>query len=70
MTYTFFIVVAVIAQSFNPFAELVILIGIPSEEGKAEMHPVTAEAKIKKYNLELCKPFCAYYTSIYFGLFF
>ena len=42
---------AAIAQIFNPIAELVIPIGMSSKEAKAEIeiHPVTAEAKIRKY---------------------
>ena len=43
---------------FNPIAELVIPIGIPSKEAKAEnkIHPVTAEENVQ-YNLKLQKPF-------------
>ena len=39
----------VIAQAFNPTSEVVILIGIPTKEAKAEMeiHPVTVVAKIR-----------------------
>ena len=39
---------AVIAQIFKPIAKLVIPIGIPTKEAKAEIkiHPVIAEAKI------------------------
>ena len=35
-------------QIFNPFAELIIPIGIPTKEAKANMetHPVIAEIKI------------------------
>ena len=46
----YFLYPAVIAQIFNPIAELVIPIGIPNKETKAEIeiHPVTAEAKIRK----------------------
>ena len=42
---------AAIAQIFNPIAELVIPIGMSSKEAKAEIeiHPVIAEAKIRKY---------------------
>ena len=38
------------AEIFNPIAELVILIGIPSKETKEdiEIHPVIVEAKIRK----------------------
>ena len=47
-----FLIPAVIAKMFNPIAELVIPIGIPSKEAKAEIeiHAVTAEAKIKKWS--------------------
>ena len=40
----------VVVQIFNPIAELVIPIGIPSKEAKAEMeiHPITVETKIRK----------------------
>ena len=42
-----------ITQIFNPIAELVILIVIPSKEAKAEIeiHPVIAEAKIRKCSI-------------------
>ena len=41
---------AVIAQIFNPTAELTMTIRITTKEAKAEMetHPLTAEAKISK----------------------
>ena len=44
----YFLIPAVITQIFNPIAELVIPIGIPTEEAKTEMetHPVTVEIKI------------------------
>ena len=47
----YFFIPAVIAQIFNPIAKLIIHIAIPSKETKAEIeiHPVTAEAKIRKY---------------------
>ena len=52
-TYTFtfdlyFLFPAAIAQIFNPVAELVIPIGIPIKEAKAEIeiHPVNVEAKM------------------------
>ena len=46
----YFLIPAVIAQIFNPILELVIPIGIPINEAKAEMetHPLIAEAKINK----------------------
>ena len=41
---------AVIAQIFNPIAELVILIGIPRKDAnkKLEIHALNVEAKIRK----------------------
>ena len=49
----YFSIPAVIAQIFNPIAELVIPIGIPTKEAKAEMetHPVIVEAKIRKCSI-------------------
>ena len=56
--FSFFLIIdlyvlipAAIAQIFNPIAELVIPIGMSSKEAKAEIeiHPVIAEAKIRKY---------------------
>ena len=46
----YFSIPAVIAQIFNPIVVLVIPIGIPIIEAKAEMkiHPVILEAKIRK----------------------
>ena len=50
ITDLYFLIPGTIAQIFNPIAELVIPIGIPTEEAKAEMetHPVITEAKIRK----------------------
>ena len=44
---------AVIAQTFNPIAELVIPIGIPTKEAKEEMetHRVIVEGKIRKCSI-------------------
>ena len=44
---------SVIAKSFNPTLELVIPTGIQSKEAKTEteLHPVTAEAKIRKCSI-------------------
>ena len=44
-------VAAAIARMFSPIAELVIPIEIPSKEGKEviKIHPVSAEAKIRKF---------------------
>ena len=62
----YFLILAAIAPIFNPMAELVIPKGILTKEVKAEMetHPVIVEAKIRNVqcNLELCKPFCAFYS--------
>ena len=46
----YLLIPAVLAQTFNPIAELAISIGIPTKEAKAEIeiHLVTAEAKIRK----------------------
>ena len=70
----YFLIPAAIAQILNPTARLVIPIEIQIKEIKAkiESHPVIVEAKIgsNKYNLGLCKPFCALYSSIHFSLFF
>ena len=46
-----FLIPAVITQIFNPIAELVIPIGIPCKEEKAEIHPVIAETKIRKCSI-------------------
>ena len=49
----YYLIPAVIAQIFNSVAELVIPIGIPIKEAKAEMetHPVIVEAKIRKHSI-------------------
>ena len=49
----YFVIPVVIAQIFNPSAELAMLIGIPTKEGKTkiETHLVTAEAKIHKCSI-------------------
>ena len=46
----YFSILTVVVQTFNPIAELVIPIGIPRKEAKAEMeiHPITVETKIRK----------------------
>ena len=63
----YFLIAAVIAQFFNPIAQLVIPIVIPTKEARAEMEtrPVIVEGKIRK----LYKPFCAFYSSVHFVLF-
>ena len=50
----FFLISEVIAHIFNPIAELVIPIGIPIKEVKAEIeiHPVILEAKIRKCSIK------------------
>ena len=49
----FFLIRAVIAEIFNPIAELVIPIGIPIKEAKPEIeiHLVIADAKINKCSI-------------------
>ena len=56
-SFSFFLVIdlyyltaAVIAQILNPITELVIPIGIPTKEAKAEIeiHPVIVESKMRK----------------------
>ena len=48
-----FLAPAAIAETFNPIAELVIPIRIPSKEAKAEIeiYPVTAAAKIRNCSI-------------------
>ena len=68
----FFLIPAAIAQIFHPIEKLVIYIVIPSQEAKAEIeiNPVIEEAKKSvQCNLELSKPYCAFYSSIEFALF-
>ena len=49
----YFLIPAVISQTFNPFAELIILIEIPSKEPKPEIETrsVTSETKIRKCSI-------------------
>ena len=49
----YFLIPAVIAHIFNPIAEVVIPIGIPTKEAKAEIktHPVIAKAKLRKCSI-------------------
>ena len=49
----YFLIPAVIAQIFNPIAELLIPIEIPIKEAKAdiEIYPVIAEAKVRKCSI-------------------
>ena len=46
----YFLISAVIGKFFNPIAELVISIGTPIKEAKAEIeiHPVIVEAKLRE----------------------
>ena len=48
-----FLIPAAIAQIFNPIGELVVPIGIPTKEAKAEMkiHSVIAESKISQFSI-------------------
>ena len=70
----YYIIPAVIAQIFNPIAELVIPIGIPSKKAKSdiEMLPVIVEDKIRKCSISfrvVQKPFSTFYSSIHFAVF-
>ena len=49
----YFLIYVAISQSFNPIAELIILMGIPSKEEKpeTEIHLVIVEAKIRKCSI-------------------
>ena len=49
----YFLIAAVVAQIFNPIAEIIIPIGIPTKEAKSEIeiHPVIVEAKIRKCSI-------------------
>ena len=53
ITDLYVVIPAVIKQIFNPTAELVIPIGIPAKEAKAEMETnhVTVEIKISKRSI-------------------
>ena len=53
ITDLYFLIPAVFAQIFNPTAELIIPIGIPTKEAKAEIekHPVIVEAKLGKCSI-------------------
>ena len=50
---SYLLIPPVITQIFNPITELVIPIGIPTKEAKAEMetHPVTLEIKMSKCSI-------------------
>ena len=64
---------AVIAQIFNPIAEMVIIIGIPTKEAntKIEINPVSVEAKIRKCSTQftVAQTFLFFSSSIHYGLF-
>ena len=49
----YFLIPAIIVQIFNTISEIVIPIGRPSKESKEEIkiHPVIAEAKIRKCSI-------------------
>ena len=68
----FFSIPAVIAQVFNPIAELVITIGIPKKKQKQKLKQIQQSQKLKQesfqHNLELYIPFCAFHSSIHFAL--
>ena len=69
----YFLIPAVIVQTCNPIAELVIPIEIPTKETKAETetHTVIVEIKISKRSIyfRLYNYFYASYSLIYFDLF-
>ena len=72
--FIYFLIPGIIIQIFIPSVELVIPIGIPTNEAKAEMdtHPVTVAIIISKsdqHNSKLYKVFDAVYSFIYFDLF-
>ena len=48
-----FLIPAIMVKIFNPTAELLMLIGIPTKEKTAEIeiHPVTTEAKISNCSI-------------------
>ena len=46
--YLYFLVLAVTVQIFDPIAELVTPIGVPSKEAKSETLPVISETKVRK----------------------
>ena len=51
----YFLIAAVIAQFFNPIAELFIAIGIPTKKAKAEIETlqVNVEPKIRTFNTSI-----------------
>ena len=68
-----FLVPAGTAQIFNPTAELVVPLGIPTNKAKAEMetHPVMCKLQQTsgQYNSKLHKCFHASYSLMHFNLF-
>ena len=58
----YFLIPAVVAQIFNPIAELVIPIGTSTKEAKEEKkkHPLIVEAKIRK-----CVCVCFFFFSLF-----
>ena len=53
ITVLYFLISAAFSQIFNPIAEFLFPIGIPSREAKAEIekHPVNVEAKTRKCSI-------------------
>ena len=49
----YFLIPAITAQIFNPIAELIIPVGIPTKEAKAEMetHPVIVDITVSKWSI-------------------
>ena len=50
IVYLYFLILAIIAQIFNPIAELIIPLKMLNKEAKSEteMHTVTAKTKVRK----------------------
>ena len=67
---SYFLISAGIAQILNPIAELVISVGIPTKEAKAEIdtQPVIAEAEMRKCSKEF-RFLQTFYSSVHFDLF-
>ena len=68
---SYFLIPAAIKQFFSLIAGLVIPIEIPNEEAKAEIeiHPVTAEAKIRKCSIQ-CRVVQAFLCFLLISLFY
>ena len=70
----YFLIPAAISQIFDLISELVITIETPSKEAKeqSEIHPIIAEAKIRKYLIwyrVVGNVFVAFQSTSHFALF-